>query len=53
VLRNSGAIPIPALAIDPVDEELRKFDAYMRDAQGLTAETSQNRLRSGASIPFC
>jgi integrase/recombinase XerC len=45
VLRNSGAIPIPALANDPVDEELRNFDAYMRDAQGLTAKTRQNRLR--------
>jgi len=45
VLRNSGAIPIPALVNDPVDEELRNFDAYMHDVQGLSAKSRQNRLQ--------
>jgi site-specific recombinase XerD len=45
VLRNSGAIPMPALGTTQVDEELRNFDAYMRDAQGLTTGTCQIRLR--------
>lgn len=45
VLRNIGATPMPALATDPIDEEIRNFDVYMRDAQGLTAETRRNWLR--------
>ena len=39
VLRNDGAIPMPALATDPIDEEIRNFDAYMRDAKGLAVGT--------------
>jgi hypothetical protein len=42
VLRNSGAIPIPVLATDPVDEELRNFDAYMRDAQPIFVTSTDN-----------
>lgn len=45
VLRNSGAIPMPALDTSPIDEEMRNFDAYMRDAQGLAAISRRNRLR--------
>jgi integrase/recombinase XerC len=45
VLRNSGAISMPALATGPIDEEMRNFDAYMRDARGLAAETRRNQLR--------
>lgn len=45
VLRNIGAIPMPALGTSPIDEEMRNFDAYMRDARGLSAETSENWQR--------
>ncbi len=45
LLRNSGAISMPALATGPIDEEMRNFDAYMRDARGLAAETRRNWLR--------
>jgi site-specific recombinase XerD len=45
VLRNSGAISMPALGTSPIDEEMRNFDDYMRDARGLAAETRQNQLR--------
>jgi integrase/recombinase XerC len=45
VLRNSGAISMPAWDASPIDEEMRNFDAYMRDAQGLAAKSRRNRLR--------
>lgn len=45
VLRNSGAIPMPALGTIPVDEEMRNFDGYMLDARGLATITRRNRIR--------
>ena len=45
VLRNKGAIPMPALATGSIEEELRNFDTYMSDAQGLTFNTRRNRIR--------
>lgn len=45
VLRDRSAIPMPALATGPIDEEIRNFDAHMSSAQGLTAETRRNRTR--------
>lgn len=45
VLRNDGAIPIPALGTTSIDEEMRNFNAYMRDARGLAVITSQNNQR--------
>ncbi len=45
VLRNKGAIPMPALATGSIEEELRNFDTYMSDAQGLTVNTRRNRIR--------
>ena len=45
VLRDNGVIPMPAVATGPIEEEVRNFDVYMSDAQGLTAETRRNRIR--------
>jgi len=44
VLRNDGAVPMPVLGTTPIDEELRNFDTYMRDAQGLAVGTRCIRL---------
>jgi len=45
VLRSCGAIPEPTLGTDPIDEEMRKFDAYMREACGLADKTRDNQIR--------
>lgn len=45
VLRSSGVIPEPSLGTDPIDEEMQKFDAYLRDARGLTDKTRRQQRR--------
>lgn len=45
VLRANAVIEKPPISMTPVDEELRRFDAYMSHAQGLSPSTCQNHLR--------
>lgn len=44
VLRERGAIAWPAIPTGPIEEELRRYDAHLRDAQGLTEGTRGGRL---------
>jgi site-specific recombinase XerD len=44
VLRDCGAIPMPALAIGAIADEIRNFDAHMSNAQGLADATRQNYI---------
>jgi integrase/recombinase XerC len=46
VLRARGAIPPATLSLTPVDEELRRYDAYMDHVRGLAPKTREMALRS-------
>lgn len=52
VLRGRCAIPMPAWATSPIDEEMRDFDAHMDNAQGLTAGTRRTRIRIARRFLF-
>ncbi|MCB1957857.1 MAG: tyrosine-type recombinase/integrase [Rhodocyclaceae bacterium] len=45
VLRAQGAIAPVAVSSKPVDEELRRYDAYMADVRGLAPKTREMALR--------
>lgn len=45
ILRAEGVIPRPPAPTGPITEELRRYDAHMRDARGLAAGTRSGRLR--------
>nr|MBP9806377.1 site-specific integrase [Accumulibacter sp.] len=45
VLRARGAIPPATLSSTPVDEELRRYDAYMDHVRGLAPKTREMALR--------
>ena len=45
VLREHGAIAMPALARGPIEDEIRDFDAYMQQVRGLGSETRRNCVR--------
>ena len=46
VLRARGAIAPATLSSTPVDEELRRYDAYMNHVRGLAPKTREMALRS-------
>jgi len=46
VLRERGAIARPAIPTGPIEEELRRYDAHLRDARGLTEGTRRGQLHS-------
>lgn len=43
-LRQQGIIKKPVSASEPIADELRRYDAHMRDARGLAIGTRQDRL---------
>ena len=45
VLRAHGSIRSPAVSNRPVDIELRRYDNYMKDVQGLATKTRSTMLR--------
>lgn len=45
ILRAEGVIARPAVPTGPIADELRSYDAHMRDARGLAAGTRTDRLR--------
>ena len=45
VLRTHGFIEPPTVSNQPVDIELRRYDSYMRDVQGLATKTRSIMLR--------
>ena len=45
ILRAEGVIARPPAPVGPVADELRGYDAHMRDARGLAAGTCTGRLR--------
>ncbi len=45
VLRERGAIAQPAMPTGPVEDELRRYDTYLRDVRGLTDGTRDGQLR--------
>ena len=45
ILRARNVIAQPAPPAGPIADELRRYDAHMRDARGLAAETRRGRLR--------
>lgn len=45
ILRAEGVIARPPAAVGPIADELRNYDAHMRDARGLANGTRTGRLR--------
>jgi hypothetical protein len=45
ILRDSGAIAEPAVATSPIEDELLRFDEYMRNVHGLAFKTRSARIR--------
>ena len=45
ILRTEGVIARPAVPKGPIADELRRYDAHMRDARGLACGTRTGRLR--------
>lgn len=45
VLRDRGAIALPAVVTTPVDEELRRYDQHMDHARGLAPKSRRTALR--------
>jgi len=45
ILRTEGIIARPPAPTGPIAEELRCYDAHMRDARGLTSASRSGRLR--------
>lgn len=45
ILRAAHVIARPPAAVGPIADELRSYDAHMRDARGLAAATRSGRLR--------
>ena len=45
VLRERGAIAMPAPASGPIEEEMREFDAYMLHVRGLSSGTRRHCAR--------
>ena len=45
ILRVAGVIARPTAPAGPIDDELRSYDAHMRDARGLASGTRTGRLR--------
>ncbi|MDO8595030.1 MAG: site-specific integrase [Sulfuricaulis sp.] len=45
ILRERHVIAQPPPPAGPIADELRRYDAHMRDARGLAAETRRGRLR--------
>jgi integrase/recombinase XerC len=45
ILRAEGVIARPTAPAGPIADELRSYDAHMRDARGLTGATRTGRLR--------
>ena len=45
LLRRQGVIREPPPQTGPIADELRRYDAHMRDARGLAAGTRRDRLR--------
>ena len=45
ILRAEGLIARPRAPAGPIADELRSYDAYMRDARGLATKTRNGRLR--------
>lgn len=46
VLREQGVAPQPPLPTGHIADELRRYDAHMRDARGLMERTRSGRLRT-------
>ena len=45
ILRNNGTIVEPVAASSPIEDELLRFDEYMRNVQGLATKTRSGRVR--------
>jgi integrase/recombinase XerC len=45
ILRNRGVIALPVSPVDPVQEEVERFDDYLTDVKGLASETCRNYRR--------
>ena len=45
ILRNNGTIVEPVVANSPIEDELLRFDEYMRNVQGLATKTRSGRVR--------
>ncbi|MGR9108727.1 MAG: tyrosine-type recombinase/integrase [Gammaproteobacteria bacterium] len=45
ILRERGVVPPPAILTAPLDEEIDRFDAHLRDVRGLADETRRNYRR--------
>jgi integrase/recombinase XerC len=45
VLREDGAIAMPAMASGPIEDEIRDFDAYMHHVRGLSSGTRRQCVR--------
>lgn len=45
VLREHGAIAMPAMASGPIEDEIRDFDIYTQQVRGLGSETRRNCAR--------
>ena len=45
ILREHGAIAMPAVASGPIEDEIRDFDAYLQQVRGLGTEIRRNYAR--------
>ena len=45
ILREHGAIAMPAVASGPIEDEIREFDAYLQQVRGLGTEIRRNYAR--------
>jgi integrase/recombinase XerC len=45
LLRELGVVAVPQAPSSPIDDELQRYDAHMRDARGLAFGTREGRLR--------
>jgi integrase/recombinase XerC len=45
LLRESGVVAVAQAPSSPIDDELRRYDAHMRDARGLAFGTREGRVR--------
>ena len=45
ILRERGAIAMPAVASGPIEDEIREFDAYIQQVRGLGTEIRRNYAR--------